>query len=75
MLHGVWLKVLLPLLAVSYAAYRVALHVQISRARRTGDEARAVELATHGFRLHRWALLACLFAIEFLALLMYSNAH
>lgn len=75
MLHGVWLKVLIPLLAVGYAAHRVLLRVQISRARRAGDSARVAELSAHGFRLHRWALLACLLVIAFLALLTYSNSR
>jgi hypothetical protein len=75
MLHGVWLKVLIPLLAVGYAAYRVLLHVQIARARRAGDQARVVELSSHGFRLYRWALLACLLVIVFLALLTYSSSR
>jgi hypothetical protein len=75
MLHRVWLKVLVPLLAVAYAAYRVVLHVQLSRARRAGDRVRVAELQTHGFRLYRWGLLLCLVAISFLALLMYTNAH
>ena len=75
MLHRVWLKVLVPLLAVAYVAYRVVLHVQLSRARRAGDRARIVELETHGFRLYRWGFLLCLVAIAFLALLMYSNSH
>ena len=75
MLPRVWLKVLVPLLAVAYAAYRVVLHLQISRARRAGDRARVAELTTHGFRLYRWAFLICLLAIAFLALLVYSNDH
>jgi hypothetical protein len=75
MLHAVWLKVLVPLLAVAYVAYRVVLHVQISRARKAGDRARVAELETHGFRLYRWAFLLCLAAIAFLALVMYTNAR
>jgi hypothetical protein len=75
MLQGVWLKVLIPLLALAYAAYRVGLHLQISRARRAGDRARVAELQTHGFRLYRWALLVCLVAIGFLTLLVYTNSH
>jgi len=75
MLHGVWLKVLIPLLAVAYAAYRVALHVQIARAGRAGDQARVDDLRTHGFRLYRWAFLVCLVAIAFLTVLVYSNSH
>jgi hypothetical protein len=75
MLHRVWLKVLVPLLAVAYAGYRVVLHLQISRARRAGDQARVHELETHGFRLYRWGFLVCLLAIVFLGLLMYSNSR
>ena len=75
MLPVVWLKVLVPLLAIAYAAYRVLLHLQISRARRAGDQARVAELTSHGFRLYRWALLLCLLAICFLALLVYANSH
>ena len=75
MLPRVWLKVLVPLLAVAYVGYRAVLHVQISRARRAGDVARVAELETHGFRLYRWGFLLCLLAITFLTLLMYSNSH
>jgi len=71
----VWLKVLVPLLAVAYVGYRVILHVQISRARRAGDQARVAELTSHGFRLYRWAFLVCLLAIGFLSLLVYSNSR
>lgn len=70
-----WLKVLVPLLAVAYVGYRVLLHVQISRARRVGDRARVAELTAHGFRLYRWAFLVCLLAIGFLSLLVYSNSR
>jgi hypothetical protein len=71
----VWLKVLVPLLALAYVGYRVLLHVQISRARRAGDQARVAELTTHGFRLYRWAFLVCLLAIGLLSLLVYSNSR
>jgi hypothetical protein len=71
----VWLKVLVPLLAVAYVGYRVLLHVQISRARRAGATVRVAQLTSHGFRLYRWALLVCLLAIGFLTLLVYSNSR
>jgi hypothetical protein len=71
----VWLKVLVPLLAVAYVGYRVLLHVQISRARRAGDQARVADLTSHGFRLYRWAFLVCLLVIGFLSLLVYSSSR
>jgi hypothetical protein len=73
MLHRVWLKVLVPLLAAAYVAYRVAVFVQISRARRAGDQTRVEELQTHGFRLYRWALALCLLAILVLVLFVFVS--
>lgn len=75
MLHAVWLKVLVPLLAAVYVAYRVSLAHQISKARRAGDRARVEELTTKGFRLYRYALAACLVLIAMLAFWVYANAR
>jgi hypothetical protein len=73
MLHGVWLKVLVPLLAVAYAVYRIALSVQIARARRAGDEARVQKLRTRGFGLYRWAVAFAILVMLFLLLLLLTS--
>jgi len=74
MLHGVWLKVIVPLLALAYVGYRVALAVQIARARRAGDEARVERLSSRGFGLYRWAVGLAILAILFLVLLVFTRA-
>jgi hypothetical protein len=74
MLHGVWLKVLVPLAAAAYAGYRLTLAVQIARARRAGDHARVERLTTRGFGLYRWAVALLILVILFLALLVFTRA-
>ena len=65
-----WLKVLVPLLAVAYVVYRGAVALEISRARRSGDTARVAHLRAHGFGLHRWLLGLTLLVIALLALFL-----
>jgi hypothetical protein len=65
-----WLKVVVPLLALGYVAYRVALAVEIRRAQRRRDTARVAHLRAHGFGLYRWLLGGTLVVICLLALLV-----
>jgi hypothetical protein len=51
-----WLKIVVPLVAVAYVAYRAAVALEIVRAKRRGDAARVDHLRTHGFGLYRWLL-------------------
>ncbi len=51
-----WLKVVVPLLAVAYVGYRAAIAFEIARAKRRGDVARVDHLRAHGFGLYRWLL-------------------
>jgi len=73
MLHAVWLKVLVPLAAAAYVGYRVTLAVQIARARRAGDDARAERLGTKGFGLHRWAVAALVLVVLLLLLVVLTG--
>ena len=63
-----WLKVVVPLLALGYVGYRAVLALEISRARRSGDTARLEHLRRHGFGLYRWAVGLTLVVIALLAL-------
>ena len=65
-----WLKVVVPLLAVANVAYRGALALEIWRAKRSGDSARVEHLRTHGFGLYRWLLGITLVVMALLALLL-----
>ena len=51
-----WLKVVVPLLAAAYVAYRVTLALEIARAKRRGDTARVDHLRTHGFGFYRFVV-------------------
>ena len=51
-----WLKVVVPLLALAYVGYRATLALAIHRAKRRGDEARLEALRKHGFGLQRFLI-------------------
>ncbi len=51
-----WLKIVVPLLAVAYVGYRVTLALEIARAKRRGDTARFDHLRTHGFGFYRFVV-------------------
>ena len=51
-----WLKIVVPLLAVAYIGYRVTLALEISRAKRRGDTARLGHLRKHGFGFYRFVV-------------------
>ena len=65
-----WLKVVVPLLALAYVGYRGALALEISRAKRRRDTARVEHLRAHGFGLYRWLIGGTLVVICLLALLL-----
>ncbi len=50
------LKVVVPLLALAYVGYRVAVFVEIHRAQRRGDTARVERLQKHGLGFYRFVL-------------------
>jgi hypothetical protein len=65
-----WLKIVVPLLAVAYVAYRASLALEIARARRRGDPARVEHLRTHGFGFYRFVLGTAVVLVLLLAVLL-----
>jgi hypothetical protein len=65
-----WLKVVVPLVALAYVGYRAALALEIWRAKRRRDTARVEHLRSHGFGLYRWILGGTLVVIFLLTLLV-----
>ncbi len=65
-----WLKIVVPLLAVAYVGYRVTLALEISRAKRRGDTARFDHLRTHGFGFYRFVVGTTLIVICLLVLFL-----
>jgi hypothetical protein len=51
-----WLKIVVPLLALAYVGYRAAVALEILRAKRRGDTTRVDDLRRHGFGLSRFLL-------------------
>jgi hypothetical protein len=70
-----WLKVVVPLLAVAYVVYRGAVALEISRARRVGDAARVAHLRAHGFGLYRWILITAVALAVLLSLFLLLETH
>jgi hypothetical protein len=70
-----WLKVVVPLLAVAYVAYRGVLALEIARARRAGDTARVAHLRTHGFGLYRWMMIVAVSLVVLLSLFLLLETH
>ncbi|MBO0847562.1 MAG: hypothetical protein J2P22_19350 [Nocardioides sp.] len=58
-----------------FVAYRVALALEVRKARRAGDTARVEHLRRHGFGLYRWIVLCLLVFIVALTLLVWSNSR
>jgi hypothetical protein len=58
-----------------FVAYRLALWLEIRKARRAGDTAREQHLRRHGFGLYRWAALAVVVFIVLLAALVWANSR
>ncbi len=65
-----WLKVAVPLLAVAFIAYRCAVALEISRARRRGDTARVAHLRAHGLGFYRFVLGSVVVLVVLLAILL-----
>jgi hypothetical protein len=63
------------LVGVSFVAYRVAMWLEIRKAKKGGDVAREERLRSHGFGLYRWIVLCLLLFIIVLSLLIWSNAR
>jgi hypothetical protein len=68
-------RVAIILTGVGFVAYRVALSLEIRRARRAGDVARERRLRRRGFGLYRWVLAGVLVVIALLTLLVWSNSR
>jgi hypothetical protein len=60
---------------LGFVAYRVALWLEVRKARRSGDTAREQHLRTHGFGLYRWAALAVVVFTILLAALVWANSR
>jgi hypothetical protein len=50
------IKIAVLLLAIGYIGYKVSVALEITRARRRGDAARAEQLAAQGFGFYRFTL-------------------
>lgn len=59
----------------AFVAYRVALAMQILKAKRAGDVAREQRLRTHGFGVYRYAVAALLVFVVLLLLLVWSSSR
>jgi hypothetical protein len=69
------LRVAIILVGVGFVAYRVALALEIGRARRSGDVARERRLRTRGFGIYRWVLAVVVVVIVLLTALVWLNSH
>lgn len=58
-----------------YLAYRVALALEILRARRAGDVAREQRLRTRGFGIYRWVAVVLLVLIVLLTALLWMSSR
>jgi hypothetical protein len=75
MLAGMLYRIAIILLGGGYVAYRVALAVQILKAKRSGDIERERRLRTHGFGLYRWAAGAAVVVFLVLVLIVWANSR
>jgi hypothetical protein len=66
-------RVAIVLVGGGYIAYRVALAIQILRAKRAGDTVRERQLRSRGFGLYRWAAGTLVVVVVLLVLLVWSN--
>jgi hypothetical protein len=70
-----WLKVVVPLLAAGYVAYRVTLALEIARAKKRGDKARYDHLRTHGFGFYRFIVGTTVIVLCLLTLFLILEAR
>lgn len=75
MLPGMAYRIAIILLGGGYVAYRVALAVEILKAKRAGDSERERRLRTHGFGLYRWAAAAVIVVFVVLVVIVWSNSR
>jgi hypothetical protein len=68
-------RVVVIVVGVGFVAYRVALWLEIRKARRAGDTSREQHLRQHGFGLYRWVALCLLVFIVLLTALVWSNSR
>jgi hypothetical protein len=68
-------RVAVILVGVGFLAHRIALWLEIRKARRAGDTAREQQLRQHGFGLYRWAVLCLLVFMVVLVFLVWANSR
>jgi hypothetical protein len=75
MLPGMLYRIAIILVGVGFVAYRIALALEIRRARKAGDTAREQRLRTRGFGLYRWVLAAVVVLIVLLTALVWLSSR
>jgi hypothetical protein len=68
-------RIAIVLVGAGYLAYRIALALEIRRARKAGDVAREQRLRTRGFGVYRWVAAALLVFMAVLTLLVWSSSR
>jgi|tagenome__1003787_1003787.scaffolds.fasta_scaffold18275150_2 hypothetical protein len=68
-------RIVIVLVGVGFVAYRVALALEIRKARRSGDRRREEQLRSRGFGLYRWAAVGLLIFTLVLSLLVWSSSR
>jgi hypothetical protein len=71
----VLLRIVVIVGGLGFIAYRVALWLEIRKARRAGDVKRVEHLRRHGFGLYRWAVVFLLVFIALLTALFWANSR
>jgi len=72
---GMLWRVAIILVGGGYVAYRIALAVQIVKAKRTGDVELEQRLRTRGFGVFRWVVLCLLVFLVLLTALFWLNSR
>jgi hypothetical protein len=70
----IW-RVAVILVGVGFVAHRLALWLEIRKARRAGDSRRVDHLRQHGFGLYRWAVLCLVAFMVVLVFLVWANSR
>lgn len=70
----VW-RVAVILVGVGFVAHRLALWLEIRKARKAGDSRRVDQLRQHGLGLYRWAVLGLLVFMVVLIFLVWANSR